>query len=152
MTWSNLKSLFEYDLWANTQWLQYLEKSDVEDVDRAVFHHIFSAQVVWLLRLQGTPPTNFPTLDPTLSEISRIHQEWIALLDGEDYELTFRRMDGEEMTRWLSAIVLHVINHGTYHRGELRGLAKAAGRTDFPETDFLIYASQANLGSLIGTQ
>ncbi len=39
---------------------------------------------------------------------------------------------------FVSEITEHVINHGTYHRGHLRGLAEAEG-ISFPDTDLIVY-------------
>ncbi|MFX6823282.1 DinB family protein [Acinetobacter baumannii] len=61
------------------------------------------------------------------------------MANGTCGELTFKRFNGEEVTSTVESIVLHVANHGTYHRGELRGLCRAAGWEDFPETDFFLW-------------
>jgi uncharacterized damage-inducible protein DinB len=37
----------------------------------------------------------------------------------------------------IGEIAHHVINHGTYHRGHLRGLCDAAEFTEFPDTDLI---------------
>jgi uncharacterized damage-inducible protein DinB len=42
----------------------------------------------------------------------------------------------------VSDIAAHVVNHGTYHRGQLRERAEADGLDDFPETDLILFFRQ----------
>lgn len=48
-----------------------------------------------------------------------------------------KQLEKKHSEHMLSEVAHHVFNHGTYHRGHLRGLADAAGFEDFPETDLI---------------
>ena len=128
---------FRYDDWANQLWLESILRKGVGAPDRAIFSHILSAGKIWLLRCQGESPIKMPEVAVTAEEIESATFQWITLLSETpvDREIRYRRTTGEELQLSLREIVLHVLNHGTYHRGELRGLCRARGDEDFPETD-----------------
>lgn len=97
--------------------------------------HVLGAQKIWLLRVNGESPT---TLDlPTLAEIEDWNDRWVAALANADLtrRIDYRRTTGEALSSTVGEIALHVINHGTYHRGEIRGRMGARGFQGFPETD-----------------
>ena len=129
---------FDYDLWANRRWLACLFGKQFPEPDTQIFAHILSASQIWLSRLQGESPTKMPEIEPVESELGRIHTGWqeVLLRTQEDRQITYRRTTGEEFTVWLSDVAHHAANHGTYHRGELRGLCRSRGDDDFPESDF----------------
>jgi uncharacterized damage-inducible protein DinB len=136
-----LLKMLDYDLWANRRWLAHLQ----DEASIAVFRHILAAQTVWLRRCQGSSPTDMPQPEPTEAELERLHAEWRALLleRGCDEIVAYSRLDGEQLQDSLGTIARHMLNHGTYHRGELRGLYRSRGDTSFPETDYILYANPA---------
>ncbi len=135
---------FDYDLWANTKWLECLLGKGLPEPDTGIFRHILSASEIWLQRVNGASPAAMPEVEPVESELQRLHDEWIDVLSKatDDRPITYRRTTGEELTVNLYATAHHAANHGTYHRGELRGLCLARGDDDFPETDLIGYILQ----------
>jgi uncharacterized damage-inducible protein DinB len=51
---------------------------------------------------------------------------------------TFRSSAGAESTMPYWQVVLHVVNHGSYHRGQFATMLRQAGIAP-PATDLLIY-------------
>jgi len=145
----DLLQRFDFDLWANKRWLEALQKKVGVETDRAVFAHILSASEIWLQRCNGLSPSSMPVVAPNQAELERIRQGWTAVLtrSKEDPVIVFRRTNGEQHELSLSQIAAHVLNHGTYHRGELRGLCRARADDEFPETDiglwFMLVANRA---------
>ena len=135
-----LHQSFQYDLWANEQWLSVLEKLEPADVAKDIFGHILFAQHLWLQRcISVEEVAEIPSdLNQATTELNRAWQDLIRISDPYAY-VSFNTMDGNASFRMLEEIARHVANHGTYHRGELRGLARAQGFADFPETDFMRY-------------
>ncbi|MCW5941529.1 MAG: hypothetical protein KIS66_04815 [Fimbriimonadaceae bacterium] len=128
---------FRYDLWANRAWLAVLPRlADPED-GRQVLRHILNAQIVWRARIVGTTPEIATEVDDGSLESSAL--AWIGLLEERDLGevVSYRTTLGVAYDQPLHEIAYHVVNHGTYHRGHLRGLADAQGMSDFPETDFV---------------
>lgn len=131
---------FEYDLWANRQWLTALGGFTDLLPAQSVLDHILAAQRIWLERIGAQVPVQ--TEDTSLADrFGVVTRVWTAVVGTADLDqaITYRTFAGDDYTDSLSRIALHVINHGTYHRGQLRGLAQAEGRTDFPETDLIRY-------------
>jgi uncharacterized damage-inducible protein DinB len=135
---ANLSQLFDYDLWANRQWLDFLTRKGVGDPDLKIFQHILGAQEIWYLRCLGTPPSGMPDFKPTQEKLVELHSHWRTFLEvrEDDPLIHYHRFNGEPGHMRLSQIAQHVVNHGTYHRGELRGLCLARGEEEFPETDY----------------
>ncbi len=131
----NLQELFDYDYWANNQWLPVAEAMNQTHV---IAHILFSSQV-WLARVKHVEADlreDLP-LDVRCQESAAM---WKALLSDVDLtqRILYTRFDGESHTDTVEEIAQHVINHGTYHRGQLRGIAEERG-VEFPETDLIKY-------------
>lgn len=132
-----LEQLFDYDLWANRQWLALLQRQGMPEPDRGIFQHILAAQEIWLRRCQGHSPSAMPQPELDEANLEAMNRDWKKVLAESTHDpvVEFSRTTGEKYALTLVQIARHVINHGTYHRGELRGLRRAAGEADFPETD-----------------
>jgi uncharacterized damage-inducible protein DinB len=126
-------TLFDYDLWANLQWIEPAQTLNSTDV----LVHIVDAQVIWFSRV--TEAERWEPKAETLGQgIRKSVDAWQTFIRGAELErmVSYRTLAGEPYENLLSDIVRHVINHGTYHRGQLRGIAGERG-AEFPETDLL---------------
>ena len=140
-TKEDLISGFGYDFWANSRWLDCLSAKSNAEQDLAILGHVLSAQTVWLKRCQGFSLDKLPEVVPTEEILHSLYQGWleqIELLQGNPI-IDYRNTKGEPHSSPAHDIMRHVINHGTYHRGELRGLCLARNDQDFPETDLILY-------------
>lgn len=83
-----------------------------------------------------------PQPELTVETLTEINAKWLKLIEIIDAntEIFYKRFNGDPNKVKFSWMVRHVINHGTYHRGELRGLRRARNDEDFPDTDFVGYA------------
>ncbi len=135
--WQNILERFDYDLWANRLWLENLKSKGFPEPDAKVFGHLVSAQSLWLTRCQGNSLDRMPELALEDEVLVRLSKDWKTHLvsEAQDREVSYHRLNGQELSMPLSQIAWHVLNHGTYHRGELRGLCRARGDEEFPETD-----------------
>jgi uncharacterized damage-inducible protein DinB len=138
----DLQTLFDYDLWANRRWVESLAAQNWQEPERKVFVHILGASTIWITRIEGESLPAIPEPEPTEETLQNLRARWHKALTAIDpnHVIHFKRTNGDANSLPLEAIATHVINHGTYHRGEMRGLARAAGRDDFPETDFALFA------------
>lgn len=131
---------FDYDRWANRQWLASL--GGFKDMERAyqVLEHMLQAQQIWLTRCGAVigPQQRDMPLQELFDIMTRAWKELMETASADEL-ITYRNLKGEEFTQPLAEIALHVINHGTYHRGQLRGLAEAQGFLNFPETDLILF-------------
>jgi uncharacterized damage-inducible protein DinB len=112
-------------------------------------NHVYLAESVWFHRIQGSPNTRIADLEspPDLSALGQawpaLHRGWIDWaqpLSDEDWQkpLTFRSMQGTEaqLPHW--QILLHVVNHGSYHRGQVATMLRQAGIKP-PGTDLIAF-------------
>lgn len=156
---NEIRTLFAYNRWANVQFLDALSKLTDEEVGRdlkssfpsalATLVHILGAEWVWLERWLGRSPTGFPD-SPTLTSVAAVGARWDALwteqkthLDGlGDADLarplTYHNLAGNQFTQPLGELLRHVVNHGTYHRGQLTTLLRQLGH-GAPSTDLVAY-------------
>jgi uncharacterized damage-inducible protein DinB len=148
----SFRNMFEYDYWANREALASL--STVEgDAARArrFFAHIIGAQRVWLARFESPePPTTAPwpemSLDEARAALEELHGRWMTLLEKMTPEklagdLAYRNTKGQEFKTPLQDVLMHLVMHSAYHRGQVAAAVRdAAGKP--AATDYVVYARQ----------
>lgn len=109
--------------------------------------HTFAADRIWLSRVKGETPAAF--LTDADRHLSVLEKDWPALLDAwkqwaaaltdatacADIAYTVRDAVWHQPA-W--EIVLHVVNHGTHHRGQVSGFLRAMGHAP-PPLDLVRY-------------
>lgn len=136
---------WDYELWATQLWIGYAPS--LKNYERAseVIQHITGAQWVWYNRIAaflGDPECQEAPQGHHQVELERYVRLWKELIirHGMTVVIDYQDRQGNAYQSELGEILAHVLNHGTYHRGHLRGLAEAEGRDDFPDSDFIFYA------------
>jgi uncharacterized damage-inducible protein DinB len=148
MSPEEIRPLYEYNAWANRRSLAAAEKLTAEQFIkpmgssfssvRDTLAHVYGAEWIWLERFQGRSPSalpnagQFPDLD-TLRETWLVHEErLIAFVGGLSQEDLDRQIEYKTLKYgvysnplWQS--MLHVVNHGTYHRGQVTTLLRQLG-------------------------
>ena len=142
----HIRNLFSYDAWANREVLgslQALEAPPARSVN--LLAHIVSAERVWLERLlaqkQTLPVWPTFTLEQCKLEVEQLPGLWKGYLTslgetGLSGAITYQNTKGEAFTSQKQDILLHVIMHSAYHRGQIAADMRAAGFTP-PYTDFI---------------
>jgi uncharacterized damage-inducible protein DinB len=138
---------FEYDLWANTAWLGCLRDHGFPEPESTIFRHILASEQGWLNRCRLTSYGASPELPLEEGSFSDVNEQWrhFLALEEEDRIVEYERPSGERVRLRVSQIIGHVLNHATYHRGEIRGLFLARDEEDFPETDFTKFLFEKGL-------
>jgi uncharacterized damage-inducible protein DinB len=119
---------------------------------RGTMVHLFRAERTWLQRLQfGTPKIPWATPEdeswPFLTEhwpiLYKQWQSWAAELTEEDPDRVIHYSDlkGRAWSQPIWALVLHVVNHSTHHRGQVSGFLRALGQTP-PSLDFIFFVRE----------
>jgi uncharacterized damage-inducible protein DinB len=113
--------------------------------------HIFAADRLWLERVEGRPNPVFVTdADRGLSALQSgwppLLQRWKAWAAGLTDErarepLAYSTLEGNPWQQPLWEVVLHVVNHGTHHRGQVSGFLRTLGHTP-PVTDLICFYRQ----------
>ena len=154
----DLVALFAYDLWANRKVLdacrqltaaQYVaEPVPGWSSVRSTLYHIALATEFNLRALAGDPDDRIPTeadmatVDDTAQLLERVYRRFEELRPTLTPErlntlLTLRAI-GRTFTlpRW--ALLRHIVNHSTYHRGQVASKLKRFG-IEPPNTDFFFW-------------
>lgn len=115
---------------------------------RETLVHTVGAEWVWLTRWHGISPASFPDA-PHLTTHSRIVERWrvideqrsrfLASLDllAIDKPLTYTNFAGVQFTFPLWQMLRHVVNHATYHRGQVATMLRQLGCKP-PATDMIL--------------
>jgi uncharacterized damage-inducible protein DinB len=138
--------LFSYDDWANREVLNSLQAINAPP-QRSVklLAHILSAERLWLERLlaekQTLPVWPIFTLEDCKSEIERLQGLWKSYLNslgeaGLSESCIYKNTKGEAFTSHKQDILLHVVMHSAYHRGQIAADIRSAGFTP-AYTDFI---------------
>lgn len=143
----SLERLLEHLQWADRQVLGALRGAPPEPAALELFAHVVGAEETWLSRLEGRMPRAavWPrlTLEETAALAEQVHAglaEWLARA-GEDVlaaEITYTNSAGLEFTSRAADIWLHVVLHGTYHRGQIALLLRQDGAAPAP-TDYIAW-------------
>lgn len=159
MDLSHARKLFDYHHWAADKLFEALGELSPADLDkdwggsfktpRALLRHIVAAEQLWLERFGGNSPRTMPEFPATyagadyLTEWRKVkarEKEFLGGLNAQTLSgsLTYVNMKGEQHTFSWSDILTHVVNHGTYHRGQLSHLLRDLGRPGI-STDYVAW-------------
>jgi uncharacterized damage-inducible protein DinB len=142
----HIRNLFSYDDWANREVLGSLQALNAPP-GRSVrlLAHILSAERLWLERLlvqkQTLPVWPLSTIAQCKLEVDQLPGLWRNYLTavgeaGLARSLTYKNTKGESFSSQKQDILLHVVMHSAYHRGQIAADLRAAGFTP-PYTDFI---------------
>jgi uncharacterized damage-inducible protein DinB len=157
---STLQQHFAYAAWASARLVDAAGKlSDAEltrdfgTSDKSVLGtlvHTFAADRVWLARVRGNVPTRFIDVEQDM-KMSVLENDWPQVLAGwQEYlagvgdvaaPVSYKDLKGNPYTTPIWQIALHVVNHGTHHRGQAAGFIRTMGHTP-PPLDLIFYYRQ----------
>lgn len=131
-----LLELLDYDLWANLRWFEAAETAGLG----LLLRHILWAQDQWLARCEGRTERVVEDIHPTTDRFRQTSSEWKSLIEARELDtvIEYRNATGTAHQNTIREILRQVLNHGTYHRGEMRGQCELTGKP-FPETDYILY-------------
>jgi uncharacterized damage-inducible protein DinB len=147
-----------YHLWANQQILDVVLKLTPEQQKQAIassfpsIHstllHIWDAESIWWqrLKLQEHVVRNSTLRDYSTEEvveqILQQSQQWLTWVKNAsdaqiNYVFAYQNTKREQFKDKVSQMLLHLFNHGTYHRGQLVTMFRQLGVEKIPATDFI---------------
>lgn len=145
-----LRHLYAYNEWADRQLLGAASQvsDEVLNKERTAFGsvmgtlaHIVSSQEIWLERwVRGKNPKavadvqNAKQLAAVKAVYQRSHaalREYLGGLIDQDVDRNchYQNSIGDPYSRVLWQLMVHVANHGTYHRGEIAAALSALGHS-----------------------
>lgn len=142
MSTTTLKSLFGYKAWANAELFALLAKVPEQHAEQLhtcirTLNHIYVVDRLFRARLAGEPgpydATNTkatPSLEQLRSDVAATdawYQAYVSGIAGDELsavvDFTFTDGDAGRMSK--EEILLHVITHGAYHRGNVGQVLKS---------------------------
>jgi len=160
MTAADARDLTAYTAWATARLLDAADALDAKAWDTdlggsfpslgATLGHLAGAEWIWLERWHGRRPTarpawvDAPTPDAVRAALADVERQRDAFLDGlSDADLgaplTYTLFSGATQTLPLRDVLVHVVNHATYHRGQAASMLRRLGAVP-PSTDYLVFA------------
>jgi uncharacterized damage-inducible protein DinB len=152
-----LAGQLQYSEWASRKLLEYALTLPEERTSTPIpnshggilktFQHTYYADRVWFCRVLDPPvPQVFedPAPGPSLKELDerwwKLLDNFIATVKARDPHsvISYKNLKGEAYSRELWQIVLHLANHGTYHRGQIASMMRQLGFQP-PSTDLIYY-------------
>ena len=148
MTPQEMRVLYDYNSWANYRSLDAASSLTPEKFVqpmgssfgsvRDTLAHIYGAEWIWLERFQGRSPSSLPETTQ-FNDMASLRERWneletrlLAFVNGlnqSDLERMFEyktlKFGAYRNPLWES--MQHVVNHGTYHRGQVTTLLRQLG-------------------------
>lgn len=146
---AEIRSLYEYLFWAHERMMASVERVSGEDFVRdlgsshrslrGTLAHMMGAEWLYLSRWHGVFPDAM--LDPSaFPDLSSLEERWAGIrrelrsflgrLREENLTTVFRyrNLHGDEVSLPFFVTLLHVVNHNTYHRGQVVSLLRMVGQ------------------------
>lgn len=159
MNTNDIRSLYAYNKWANHRVVDACRPVDNSALTRDLGNsfssirdtlaHILGAEWVWLERWHRRSPKQFPDL-VNLGDIPALEKRWQEIETGQQKfldqladdqlaeRIAYTNFKGERWEYSLGQMMQHLVNHSTYHRGQVITLLKQIGAKPV-STDLLLY-------------
>jgi len=147
-TWANRRLAEQIQLFANHQFTKELGGSFPSI--RLTLLHLLESDWIWMHRLKGIPlvavPHDWSTDDahaiftiwmPIQNEMETIVKD---LVTNPNKMIAFTTKKGAYFNMPFVDIVIHVTNHGTYHRGQIVNMISMLGEQPV-STDYFIFCT-----------
>lgn len=141
-----LNQLWLYNDWANQAIIGQFEKHNTKMPANCLhlFSHMVNTQSVWLSRMNGSVQTLAAWDDHQIETCKLMHQEasmglkqQLGLLPDQLAEvIEYSNSTGNTYQNSRHDILIHVFNHGTYHRAQIATEMRKNGLQPF-NTDYI---------------
>ena len=147
MTANEARRHLRYSAWASQRVLDAVMALPEEQRarDRASSHgglmgtlnHILFGDRIWIERIQATPvPASGEAIEVEWPAVQKRWSDWAGPATDEELArvVEFKDLKGNTHHFAASDIVMHVVNHGTLHRGQVMAMLRQMG-IEPPPTD-----------------
>ena len=164
MSLDEIRDLLEYDAWATRQMLEAAATVGTEawagdrngaprtSLRQQLVHLVVTVDTYRAVLQGREPPEERPEAFAGPAALASFHEavrgRMGALLDElpDDDALdtvALWHKKGDALRASPAEVLRHVVNHGTYHRGQVAALLKLHG-VDYPETDYISWKNARN--------
>jgi uncharacterized damage-inducible protein DinB len=160
MTFEDLHALLDYNYWARDRILDAVAALAPEQFTRPLgssfssvrdtIAHICDAEFIWLSRWNGGQPSGFQSPD-RIADVAGARREWAEIESGMraflrergpqgvDHVIEYKDMRGNPRSDIFWHMLQHVVNHGTYHRGQVTTLLRQLDAQPAKSMDLIAY-------------
>jgi uncharacterized damage-inducible protein DinB len=160
MNLSDLRTLLDYHYWARNRVLDAAAALTPEQLTRDMgssfksvrdtLVHMYSSEWAWYSRWQGVSPTAHLAPEQ-FPDVASLRQAWSdhevnvrSFLDsageaGVSRVFEYRSLAGQPGASTFSEMVQHVVNHGSYHRGQVTTMLRQLGAAPPKPLDLIAY-------------
>jgi uncharacterized damage-inducible protein DinB len=159
MNIQEMKKLFAYNAWANNRVFEALSKIGEDEYTRDLksshgslgetIVHMVAAEKIWLSRLVGKPedslmaPQDAPmlqSLKPIWEQVAAGMARFLAKLDDRSLQrdVEYTTTEGRKYSNSNEQILQHVVNHSSYHRGQIASMMRQVGAEPV-NTDLIVF-------------
>lgn len=156
----DLQTLLEYHYWARDRVLDAADALTPEQFTRDLgssfksvrdtLAHIYSSEWAWYLRWQGTSPTaqlpleQFPDAQSIRTAWREQETKTRAFLDalgdeGISRVIEYKLLSGQPGATVFWQMLQHVVNHASYHRGQVTTMLRQLGASPAKSMDLIAY-------------
>ena len=154
-----------YNAWANERLINLFRSIDDAVISqkvvssfssiRATLLHLWDVETLWLERLKGNSPTEYPSqtfrgpneeIYEGLLTASNNLVEYIVTRPAPFYRdrVSFTTLfSDEEWRESVTDMVFQCLNHSTFHRGQLIVMCRQLDIKPIPKTDYIVYRREA---------
>jgi uncharacterized damage-inducible protein DinB len=154
-----LRTLLDYNYWARDRVLDAVEVLTPEQFLRQLGNsftsvrdtlvHIYSAEWIWWSRWKGESPSgmlkaeSFPDF-AAVRDAWRRHEikmrEYLESLGADvDRVIEYRLLTGQPGAMKFWPMLQHVVNHGSYHRGQITTMLRQLGAAPPKSQDMIVF-------------
>jgi len=160
MTPDYIRTLVDYNYWARDRILASAEQLSPEQLSRNLgssfgsvietLIHIHFAEWIWYQRWQGRSPAAAPDKSQLVS-IAALRDAWQPLERhirtfieslgpaGLPRIIEYKTMNGQPATSAYWQMIAHVVNHGSYHRGQVATMLRQLVAAPAQSTDMIAF-------------
>jgi len=160
VTHQDLCTLVDFHYWARNRMLDAVDglTSDQYARDlgssfrsvRDTVVHIYAAEWIWYMRWLGTSPSALVTVDQ-FPDIAAIRNAWTELEgkvrafvsaldeDGVTRVMPYTLLSGVSSTSPFWQMIQHVVNHASYHRGQVTTMLRQLGAAPAKSCDMITF-------------
>jgi uncharacterized damage-inducible protein DinB len=154
-----IRELYAYNTWANKRIFEAAGRLSSEEFGREIkssfpsvretMLHMISAEWIWLSRWKGVSPSKWPenwdtssfaSLQSVWTNVSRDLTTFVGNLTENDLnkEIAYQNIKGDPFSNLLWQMMRHVVNHSSYHRGQITTLLRQLGKESV-STDMIVF-------------
>lgn len=148
-TWANQK-LFDLIITLPEEQQQQELSSSFSSLHSTILH-MWDAESIWWQRMKlqeviVRPSDNFNgrTIEAVQALLSqnKSWEDWLASATemGLEHVFSYHNTKRELFKQPIYQVIMQVMNHGTYHRGQLVNMLRQLGQRKIPGTDFILWS------------